>query len=238
MAADSGRKPRLLCLHGFRTSGEVMKKQIHKWPESVLSRLDLVYLDGPSPAQGKSNVEGIFDPPYYEWFQTNQDQTVYYNFEKCLDYIEDFMVKNGPFDGLLGFSQGAYLSAALPGLQAQGVALKKVPKIKYLIIVSGAKMKDMTWAENAYATPIQCPSLHVLGKEDFLKTFGEELLECCVDPMIIHHPKGHTVPRLDEESLSTILSYIDKIQKSISEEESYADVPHQNGKQMNDKAIA
>lgn len=66
------RKPRFLCLHGFRTSGEIMKIQLHKWPQSVLDRLDLVFLDAPFPCQGKSDVEGIFDPPYYEWFQFNK----------------------------------------------------------------------------------------------------------------------------------------------------------------------
>lgn len=70
--AEIARKPRFLCLHGFRTSGEILKKQVHKWPESVLQKLDLVFLDAPFPAQGKSDVEGIFDPPYYEWFQFNK----------------------------------------------------------------------------------------------------------------------------------------------------------------------
>lgn len=66
------RKPRFLCLHGFRTSGLILKTQLGKWPESVLRNFDLVFLDGPFPAQGKSDVEGIFEPPYYEWFQFNK----------------------------------------------------------------------------------------------------------------------------------------------------------------------
>lgn len=49
-----------------------MKIQLHKWPKSVIDRLDLVFLDAPFPCQGKSDVEGIFDPPYYEWFQFNK----------------------------------------------------------------------------------------------------------------------------------------------------------------------
>ena len=136
------------------------QKQIHKWPQSVLHNLDLAFLDGPFPSQGKSDVEGIFDPPYYEWFQFNkvnssvcflsflllsllsiynimfqrntydydryvsaflhlisiflckfnmfvvsQEFTEYTNFDECLQYIEDCMIKYGPFDGLLGFSQ-------------------------------------------------------------------------------------------------------------------------------------
>ena len=75
--AEILRKPRFLCLHGFRTSGEILKTQVHKWPESVLQKLDLVYLDAPFPSQGKSDVEGIFDPPYYEWFQFNKVRISY-----------------------------------------------------------------------------------------------------------------------------------------------------------------
>lgn len=33
------------------------------------------------------------------------------------------------------------------------------------------------------------------GAEDFLKEHGIKLLEYFVDPVVIHHPKGHTIPR-------------------------------------------
>ncbi|CAN1331966.1 Esterase AGAP003155 [Linum perenne] len=162
---EIGRKPRFLCLHGFRTSAEILKKQLNtKWPESVLEKLDLVYVDAPHPAEGKSEVEGIFDPPYYEWFQFNKEFTEYRNFDECLAFIEELMIKHSPIDGLLGFSQGAILSAGLPGLQDKGLALTRVPKIKFLIIIGGAKFKAQSVAENSYASPIECPSLHFLGK--------------------------------------------------------------------------
>ncbi|GAB4861324.1 hypothetical protein Ancab_036485 [Ancistrocladus abbreviatus] len=212
------RKPRFLCLHGFRTSAEILKKQVGKWPESVLQKLDLVFVDAPFPAQGKSDVEGIFDPPYYEWFQFNKF-TEYTSFEECLEYIEGCMIKHGPIDGLLGFSQGAILSAALPGLQAKGIALKKVPKVKFIIIIGGAKFRLESLVEKAYSSPFEGPSLHFLGKEDFLRPYGTELLQSCVEPVVIHHPKGHTVPRLDEENLPLMLSFLDKIQKMVTKEE-------------------
>ncbi|KAK1554430.1 hypothetical protein Q3G72_012045 [Acer saccharum] len=216
---EIARKPRFLCIHGFRTSGEILKKQVEKWPQEVLQKIDLVFPDGPFPAQGKSDVEGIFDPPYYEWFQFNKEFTEYTNFDECLNYIEDYMIKHGPFDGLLGFSQGAILSAGLPGLQANGVALTKVPKIKFLVIIGGAQFKSPTVAEKAYSSPIQCPSLHFLGDKDFLKPYGLELLNSCVDPVIIHHPKGHTIPRIDDKNLPTMLSFIESIQKMLIDEE-------------------
>ncbi|KAL5102574.1 hypothetical protein RYX36_006901 [Vicia faba] len=213
----AARKPRFLCLHGFRTSGEIMKKQIHKWPQNVLDKLDLVFVDAPFPCTGKSDVEGIFDPPYYEWFQFNKEFTEYTKFDECLQFIEDYMIKHGPFDGLLGFSQGAILSGALPGLQEKGVALRKVPKVKFLIIIGGAKFLEPSLVEKAYSSKIGCPSLHFIGENDFLKQHGKELIESCVEPVVIHHPKGHTVPRLDDKSLNIMTDFIERIQKDISQ---------------------
>ncbi|KAG5543891.1 hypothetical protein RHGRI_016599 [Rhododendron griersonianum] len=199
------KKPRFLCLHGFRTNGQIMKTQIEKWPPSVLEKLDLVFVDAPFPANGKSDVEGIFDPPYYEWFQFNKEFTEYTNFDECLAYIEDYM--------------GAILSAALPGLQAEGVALTKVPKINFLVIIGGAKLKEPSLAGKAYSCLIHCPSLHFLGETDFLKPYGTELLESFVDPVVIHHPKGHTVPRLDDKGLPTMLNFVEGIQKAVTRNE-------------------
>ncbi|XP_026420881.1 uncharacterized protein LOC113316935 isoform X2 [Papaver somniferum] len=67
---DERKPPRVLCLHGFRTSGEILKKQVlTKWPDSVVKKLDLVFIDAPFPSQGKSGVEGFYGPPYYERYQ-------------------------------------------------------------------------------------------------------------------------------------------------------------------------
>ncbi|XP_073103700.1 uncharacterized protein [Elaeis guineensis] len=211
------QRPRFLCLHGFRTSGEIMRTQVlGKWLDHVTARLDLFFADAPFPAEGKSDVEGIFPPPYYEWFQFDSAFLNYRNFDECLAYIEELMIKHGPFDGLMGFSQGAILSAALPGLQARGLALTRVPKVKYVVIIAGAKLQSPVVAEKAYASKIECPSLHFIGEKDFLKTHGERLLASFVDPFVIRHPKGHTVPRLDDKSLATMLDFLQKIENDLS----------------------
>ena len=71
------RKPRILCLHGFRTSAAILKKLILRWPENVLDQLDVDFLDAPYPAQDQSAVEGIFDPPFLEWFQSDKVKFMY-----------------------------------------------------------------------------------------------------------------------------------------------------------------
>ncbi|CAL9111091.1 unnamed protein product [Musa textilis] len=215
------RKPRFLCLHGFRTSGEIMRAQlVAKWPEQVISRLDLVFPDAPFPAGGKSEVDGIFPPPYYEWYQYDKDFMVYTNLDKAFARVEELMIEQGPFDGLMGFSQGAILSAALASLQSKGLALTTVPKVKYLVIMGGAMFKAPEVVERVYsAAKIDCTSLHFIGEKDFLKKNGEQLLGKFVDPYLIRHPKGHTVPRLDdEESLKTTLEFLQKIEGGLCEE--------------------
>ncbi|TYI50226.1 hypothetical protein E1A91_D12G086900v1 [Gossypium mustelinum] len=221
MESQIPRKPRILCLHGFRTSAEIFKRQVLRWPAAVLDKLDLIFLDAPYPAQGKSGVERFFDPPYYEWFQATEDFTEYTNFEECLAFIEDNMMKSGPFDGFLGFSQGALLSAALPGMQRDGLALTRVPRIKFLIIISGAKFGGPKFAHhkltsNAYSSPLECPSLHIIGETDFMKQESISLLEYFVDPFVINHPKGHTIPELDEKSTEVMLGFIERIQKTMA----------------------
>ena len=39
-------------------------------------------------------------------------------------------------------------------------------------------------------------SIICLGEMDFLKPGGTVLLESFVEPIVIHHPKGHTIPGL------------------------------------------
>uniref|UniRef100_A0A224X4H7 Dihydrofolate reductase-like protein n=1 Tax=Hypericum perforatum TaxID=65561 RepID=A0A224X4H7_HYPPE len=211
-----GRKPRLLCLHGAKTSGEIMKKQVHKWPESVLDKIDLVFVDAPLPAQGKSPVEGIFDPPYFEWYYINKDHTEYTNFDNSMDYIEECIIKYAPIDGLLGFSQGGFIAGALPRMQAQGTALTKVPKIKFVITIGGGLFKVPSVAEKVYVSRLEVPSLHFIGELDYLKQNGMDLVESCVDPVVIHHSRGHTIPRLDEKSLPVVLSFIENIEKLVA----------------------
>ncbi|XP_050205901.1 uncharacterized protein LOC126655692 [Mercurialis annua] len=218
---ENQTKPRILCLHGYRTSGSILQKMIERWPETVLEKLHLHFLDGPFPARGKSDVERVFDPPYFEWYHASQDYKEYVDFDESVAYIEDHMIKHGPFDGVLGFSQGAILSSAMPGMQAQGMAFTRVPKIKFVILISGIRFLGYKYgkpklAANAFSSPIQCPSLHFIGERDFLKEGGKNLVKLFVDPVVIHHPMGHVVPKLDESSLKTMLSFIKKIQPLAS----------------------
>ncbi|KAM1221558.1 hypothetical protein ACFX13_009415 [Malus domestica] len=209
----SQKKMKILCLHGFRTSGSFLKNQITtKWP-SIASQFDMDFPDGIFPAAGKSDIEGIYPPPYYEWFQFDKDFTEYTNLEECITYVCDYITTKGPFDGLLGFSQGATLSGLLLGYQAQGKVLKDHPPFKFCISISGAMFRDPSICDIAYKDPIKAKSVHFIGAKDWLRRPSEDFATAFDNPLIIRHPYGHTVPRLDDAATEQLCGWT----KTISE---------------------
>ncbi|XP_039128387.1 dihydrofolate reductase-like [Dioscorea cayenensis subsp. rotundata] len=191
---------KLLCLHGFRTSGRFLQKQISKWDPSILQHFSMFFPDGKHPATGKSDIEGIFPPPYFEWFQFVKEFNEYTNLDESVSFLCDYITEHGPFDGLLGFSQGAKLSALLLGYQAQGKILQDHPPFKFFVSISGSKFKDPSIYEIAYKDPIKVRSVHFIGAKDWLKVPSEDLASAFHNPLIIRLPHGHTVPRLDENT--------------------------------------
>lgn len=211
MASVEERKMKILCLHGFRTSGSFLKKQISKWDPSIFSNFDLEFPNGIFPAGGKSDIEGFFPPPYYEWFQFNQEFTEYTNLDECISYLCEYITTKGPFDGLLGFSQGATLSALLLGYQSQGKVLKEHPPFKLFVSISGSKFRAPSICEIAYKETIKVKSVHFIGEKDWLKHPSQDLAASFQDPLIIRHPQGHTVPRLDEAATAKLLKWTKEV---------------------------
>lgn len=205
------KKMKILCLHGFRTSGAFLKKQISKWDPAIFADFDLDFPDGLFLAGGKSEIEGIFPPPYFEWFQFDKDFTEYTNLEECIAHLCDYIISNGPFDGLLGFSQGATLSALLLGYQSQGKVLKEHPPIKFFVSVSGSKFRQPSICDIAYKEPIKAKSVHFIGEKDWLKLPSEDMASAFENPLIIRHPQGHTVPRLDEAAVTQMREWTAEI---------------------------
>ncbi|KAK1378795.1 putative serine hydrolase FSH [Heracleum sosnowskyi] len=205
-------KYKVLCLHGSSSTAALLKKELEIWPSNVLEKMDFVFVDAPFP----SNTEPDSKFTWYYEDPTKLDST----FSESIAYIEETMVKFGPFDGVVGFSQGATVTATLPGMQAQGVALTKVEGIKFVMLISGAKLGGFRFpaapklAQNAFSSRIEIPSRHCFGESDLLRLPAVELMGSFVDPFVIDHSGGHEIPKLDEKGLKVMISFLDKIQET------------------------
>ncbi|WOG91819.1 hypothetical protein DCAR_0311074 [Daucus carota subsp. sativus] len=211
------RKSKILCLHGGRSSGVLLKEELEIWPSSVLERMDLVCIDAPFAAYD-------VDFRAFTWYDDQDVTKMNIMFNESVAYIEETMVKLGPFDGVLGMSMaslGIALTASCIFGPWQGVALTKVQDLKCVVVISGGKFASVEiatpkLAENAFSSLIQIPSLHIFGENDFAKLGAIELLESFVDPFVILHPGGHEVPELDEKGVKVMNSFLDKVQASFA----------------------
>ena len=64
--------------------------------------------------------EGILtyypDYPYYEWFyrrKGDNEEVIHEGLDQSIDFVLNYLRSNGPFDGLLGFSQGGIYDSYL-----------------------------------------------------------------------------------------------------------------------------
>lgn len=140
-------------------------------------------------------ADGPFGPLQY------QHQTDGYDIS--LSHLKAAFTQEGPFDGILGFSQGAAMAALI---SAQQEKLKGNLDFKFVILCSGFALhtKEMECGL------IKCPSLHVFGNEhgkdrQIANQASKELASlydgsCSV---IIEHDCGHIIP--------TRSPYIDEI---------------------------
>lgn len=121
-SAPPSRKLRFLALHSFRTSGRIMELQMASsgFARAVEDLADVEYLDAPmvaDTAKVPRIIKQFFpDETYREWWNadTASDGSVTYNgLFDALKTVRDHVTAHGPYDGVMGFSQGGSLAELL-----------------------------------------------------------------------------------------------------------------------------
>ena len=99
------RALRMLCLHGFRGSGDALRAQMRKLVAGLESELELLLPDAPAREAG--------GPGW--WNATPLEGTAkhYEGWQQTRDWAASFFAKSPSIDGVFGFSQGAVLSGLL-----------------------------------------------------------------------------------------------------------------------------
>lgn len=113
-------------------------------------------------------------------------------FDDSVMLIEKIFLEQGPFDGILGFSQGAAFVGILCAMKK-----KKVIQIEFdfAILISGF---DSLCAPHAiyYDEKIDIPSLHIYGENDQVIPTGmaERVGDLFTNKKVLRHEGGHYVP--------------------------------------------
>lgn len=153
---------------------------------------DFTFISAPHALRDEQGKERSWWFTKTESFSSKDECDEDTGFGESLDLIVNTFRESGPFDGLLGFSQGAALTAMICALKQRN---ELQIDFKFAVIVSGFKSKCSKHF-NLYTERIRVPSLHIIGDTDNVidKCLSEALAEVFVDPIIMRHAGGHHVP--------------------------------------------
>ena len=178
-------KLRILALHGFRGSGAALRRQMRAFSAGIATDAEFVFVDAPARADGgvgwwraleEDGKHGVPVKRYDGWATSR-------------DFIAEYCNREGPFDGVFGFSQGATLAALL-------VALGAAPTFGFAILVGGFASVDPEHATLYRAGACHVPSVHIIGLTDAVvpPQRSRALAESFREPLILEHEGGHVVP--------------------------------------------
>lgn len=199
---------RILFLHGYTQSGNTLRHKTGAISKALSKYAEIVYPTGPiklempedpNPEErerlaklGNEDGEGSF-----AWWRADHDAQDFAGFDQTMTLLTDLLEKEGPFDGVMGFSQGGGLAAMLASLlERQNNFLRADhPPLKFAVVFSGFKSVFPKYAD-LYDPKIKTPMLHVIGSRDPIvpPERSMELVESCAASEILEHPGSHFVP--------------------------------------------
>ncbi|PVU91735.1 hypothetical protein BB561_004242 [Smittium simulii] len=203
---------KVLFLHGFSQNKHKFEIKTRGINTCFSDNDELVYLDGPIEVDSKDDQIFVNQPcSYMEPYPGNEDTSrswwIYQSaerkevsgFENTLLYIQHIVKTRGPFDGIVGFSQGAILASILASIFSRkdrgSIRFESQPPLKFAIIIGGGKPENSSLL-HYLDQKINCKTLIIIGKWDTVVASERALLlsELFDNPQIIYHDGGHIVP--------------------------------------------
>ncbi len=191
---------KLLVLHSFRQSGARLSSRTKMVRDGLAGIAEFVYVDAPHAYVPTDRVraqltedfgtdlEDLGDQSHQRcWWNSGADHTTYDGWDESLAYLRRMIETQGPFDGVLGFSQGA---AAAALLVASGADLR------FAVCISGFPSRAHEHRALVQPGAIDLPSLHIHGEQDVLvdNDRSRALAAAFVDARVTTHAGGHFVP--------------------------------------------
>ncbi|KAF2003810.1 dihydrofolate reductase [Amniculicola lignicola CBS 123094] len=258
-AAPPPTRPiKVLMLHGFTQSGpsfhaktRALEKNLLKaFPAGItlsyptaplrLAPADVPFQLASTNSEAEVNAEEI---DAWGWWRRKGEAEpyTYEGIDQGLGHIADILKKEGPFDGVIGFSQGGACAAMLASLLEPGRrdAFEKFystggmrypesytadtgyveetihPQLKFAVSYSGFAARGTDIYRGFYEPKIQTPMLHFLGSLDAVVEEARSLAlaQACEksEGRIVYHPGGHFLPSSQKAYVSALIGFIKEV---------------------------
>jgi predicted esterase len=168
----------LISLHGFTMNAAGLKHMMAPLEARLAGTVDCVYPDAPHTAP-EASVAGLAQllggfrpkPPNLQWWSATDDGSQYAGWDATRAHLTAELAAH-PDAGLLGFSQGAAVAAALAAASSQGL----IPPLRFVVAIAGFIPRAHTIAP-LFDVPVRIPSLHVWGLGDGMAKQAQRLTE-------------------------------------------------------------
>ena len=151
-------KLRLLCLHGYGQDGEGFRAKSGSLRKDIKKIADCVFVTSPqqiqpdaAPGVGRPDHKET-DPaagPGYLWWDFTQELSQMRGYDESVAFIAQVFEEQGPFDGVLAFSQGAGFLALLIAQLQRG---ELPPSIAFRFGVLVAERLPLQFGKNPHNT--------------------------------------------------------------------------------------
>lgn len=195
---------KILCLPGVATNKEFNDFQLRHFkkyfPEYKFLSIDpLVQIDKNRIINNPELLMHIGDKNIYSWLpykvpNLNEEADI------ASEYLVDFINKNGPFEGILGFSQGTRLLHYFLGMNFHKKILFEP---KFFIFVCPV-MNYGKFAEMPDLKLLDVITIHLLGIYDEYFSGGLFMTFKYLNPFILCFEEGHKFPKLDQKTIDLI----------------------------------
>jgi predicted esterase len=203
-----------------------------------LARADIPFPVAPPPP-GEPDEE----PDAWAWWRRKGDSEpyTYEGLETGLDALATVLQTEGPFDGVIGFSQGGAMAGMLASLLEpdRRQAFEKVYEkgglrfpasfeadtgyvegtihgpLKFAVSYSGFAARGVDTYRGFYEPKIATPMLHFLGTLDAVVEEARSLalVERCVESegRVVYHPGGHFLPSSQKAYVGALVGFIKEV---------------------------
>ncbi|KAJ4302829.1 hypothetical protein N0V90_001720 [Kalmusia sp. IMI 367209] len=213
------RTMRILCLHGHGSSSTVFKAQTATIRHELGKDHTYDFVQGTLLADMAPGLEYISNPdsPHFAYYKIDSPSS----FIDALKQLEEYIIAEGPFDGVMAFSQGAGLAAMhITRSQLEG----RVPPFKFAVLIASNDVYDPTaWLQRGvvqpldtqiHGRPIKVPTVVVWGEQDPWKDRSERTMGLCEKDkvFVVRHAGGHDVPGLAaKEAVHEVVKMIRRV---------------------------
>jgi predicted esterase len=180
--------PKILCLHGGGSNGGIFKIQTARLRAQLRSHFEFVFLDAPRETSAGPGILPFFEGggPFRSWTDGVDPA-------RLREFLLEAVRSQGPFVGVLGFSQGAKTAVSL-------CLLPEDLDIRFAVLLCGtAPPADLVGdnpGQDRNLGRVGLPTIHLIADNDPFRPRSEMLKDYCEPStrLVIRFEGGHHLP--------------------------------------------